>query len=483
MRRLRIAIYVILAFLFGIGFVSCVKTGLQGGSGEPEEESKNVYELIVQRGYTGTTEELLASLAGEAGDFAKNGSIDVSAYKVAVGKGYSGTEDEWTELLFSASGIDWPPDMTGNDEVNSSNRDSVFKKVLQNGYKGSLSEWLTDLMGEYVAYENNGIYDTNRITVYELAVSHGFKGSFPEWLELLVSGDDATGKTPYELIVENGYKGDLQGWLALLVCGDISNGGDHLSVYEILIENGYVGTESEWISILVGDIGYGQENGITPQLRINSETSKWEVSFDNGVTWDSLNISLGDSDNTEGGQAIAHIAGAYVDEKRHLWIVLSDGTRIDTGYVHVPTTGAPPESGDETQKSAFLVSFVKARADETVEVSVSIKNNPGVAGAKLRISYDTGMTLIGAVEGPAFESIDYTAPADLRSGCAFNWDSLMGEATEDGEVLLLTFRVSDRVSVGDVLEIACSYSHGDVYGDDLENVYLDCISGSVTILE
>ena len=83
MRRLRIAIYVILAFLFGIGFVSCVKTGLQGGSGEPEEESKNVYELIVQRGYTGTTEELLASLAGEAGDFAKNGSIDVSAYKVA----------------------------------------------------------------------------------------------------------------------------------------------------------------------------------------------------------------------------------------------------------------------------------------------------------------------------------------------------------------------------------------------------------------
>lgn len=480
MRRLRIAIYVILAFLFGIGYVSCVKTGLQGGSGGSEEEQKNVYELMVQRGYTGTTEELLASLAGEVGDFAKNCSINVSAYKVAVGKGYSGTEDEWTELLFIASGIDWHPDMIGNNEVNSSNCDSVFEKISQNGYKGSMSEWLTILMGKCATDENSGAHETNRIPVYNLAVANGYKGSFPEWLEFLVSEDDATGKTPYEFIVEDGYKGNLQGWLALLVSRGTSTGEGHLSVYELIVEDGYRGTESEWISVLAGN---DQEDNITPQLRINSKTNRWEVSCDNGVTWNPLNICLDDPDGAEEGQATVNIAGAYVDEKHHLWIVLSDGTRIDTGYVHVPTTGAPPESGDETQKSAFLVSFVTARADETVEVSVSIKNNPGVAGAKLRISYDTGMTLIGAVEGPAFESIDYTAPADLRSGCAFNWDSLMGESTEDGEVLLLTFRVSDCVSVGDVLEISCSYSHGDVYGDDLENVYLDCINGSITILE
>lgn len=480
MRRLRIAVCIFMALVCGSLFISCEQTELQGGFREPDEEKKTVYELMVQRGYNGTVEELLASLAGECADFTKNGNVEVSAYELAVGKGYGGTIEDWTELLFNASGIDWHPDMTGNNEVNSSNRDSVFEKISQNGYNGSISEWLTTLMGEYATNENSGAHETNRITVYNLAVANGYKGSFPEWLEFLVSEDDATGKTPYEFIVEEGYKGNLQGWLELLVSRGTSTGEGHLSVYELIVADGYAGTESEWISVLAGN---DQEDNVTPQLRINSKTNRWEVSCDNGVTWSPLNIYPGAPDGAEEGQSVANIAGAYVDEKYHLWIVLSDGTRIDTGYTHVPMTGAPPESGDKTQQSAFVVSFVTARADETIEVSVSIQNNPGVAGAKLRISYDTGMALIGAVEGPAFGSIDYTAPADLRSGCAFNWDSLTGEATEDGEVLRLTFRVSDRVSVGDVLEISCSYTHGDVYGDDLENVYLDCISGFVTILE
>lgn len=44
----------------------------------------------------------------------------------------------------------------------------------------------------------------------------------------------------------------------------------------------------EGIKIEDSVISATSENGITPQLRINAETNIWEVSYDNGTTWESL---------------------------------------------------------------------------------------------------------------------------------------------------------------------------------------------------
>lgn len=135
----------------------------------------------------------------------------------------------------------------------------------------------------------------------------------------------------------------------------------------------------------------------------------------------------------------------------------------------------------KNDEPTILVSSVDATAGDTIEVVVSIKNNPGIAGAKLAIAYDSQLTLIHAEAGDALNTIDYTAPAFLYSGCAFNWDSLTGEASKDGVVLLLTFSITDNVSVGDVLAVSCSYVNGDVYAEDLSDISLDCINGTVTI--
>ena len=54
-------------------------------------------------------------------------------------------------------------------------------------------------------------------------------------------------------------------------------------------------------SILIpGTQGIPGENGadgITPQLRINSENCEWEVSYDNGLTWNSLGVTAMDKDS------------------------------------------------------------------------------------------------------------------------------------------------------------------------------------------
>ena len=36
--------------------------------------------------------------------------------------------------------------------------------------------------------------------------------------------------------------------------------------------------------------GIDGKDGITPQLRINAETNYWEVSYDEGETWDSMGV-------------------------------------------------------------------------------------------------------------------------------------------------------------------------------------------------
>lgn len=106
-----------------------------------------------------------------------------------------------------------------------------------------------------------------------------------------VPGKD--GKSAYELAVENGYDGTVEEWLASLV-GEVgatgADGKDGKSAYEIAVEKGFAGTEEEWLTSLLGEQGQNGAQG-------------------------------------------KGIASAYVNEERHLILVLTDGTETDAGYV------------------------------------------------------------------------------------------------------------------------------------------------------
>lgn len=67
---------------------------------------KSAYELAVEKGYSGTLDEWLASLHGVDGTNGK------SAYELAVAKGYQGTLDEWLTALKGTDGKD------GKDGIN-----------------------------------------------------------------------------------------------------------------------------------------------------------------------------------------------------------------------------------------------------------------------------------------------------------------------------------------------------------------------------
>lgn len=135
----------------------------------------------------------------------------------------------------------------------------------------------------------------------------------------------------------------------------------------------------------------------------------------------------------------------------------------------------------EVRESAVIVVNQTAFAGQTITIPFVIVNNPGIAGAKFTVCYDSALTLIDAENGEAFSMLDYMSSGRYDSPCNFTWDSECEMAMEDGEILSLTFCVSEAVSSGDVFEISCSYRAGDVYDENLNDVNVEVISGIITI--
>lgn len=104
------------------------------------------------------------------------------------------------------------------------------------------------------------------------------------------------------------------------------------------------------------------------------------------------------------------------------------------------------------ETAAISIDSVNAKADSTVDVAVSISGNTGIASMGILLSFDSGLTLIEAQNGEVFSSLMMTPPKALKDdgavtgSCRFAWAGT-DNATEDGVILVLKFRVSEEAQV------------------------------------
>lgn len=124
-----------------------------------------------------------------------------------------------------------------------------------------------------------------------------------------------------------------------------------------------------------------------------------------------------------------------------------------------------------------------AKPGSTVNVDLKIADNPGIAGARITLTYDAGLTLTDAVSGPAFEMLDFTRPGTYASPCNFSWDSESAVATDDGTILTLTFTVAEDVSADDNLAINVSYQYGDIYDTDLNDITVSMVGSYIDVID
>ncbi|MBQ6944800.1 MAG: collagen-like protein [Ruminococcus sp.] len=104
----------------------------------------------------------------------------------------------------------------------------------------------------------NGKDGENGLSAYELAIQNGFTGTLTEWLNSLKGADGKDGVDGKDGADGLNGKDGIDGKDG----ADGKNGTDGkdgLSAYEIALKNGFVGTESEWLASLKGKDGTSPE--------------------------------------------------------------------------------------------------------------------------------------------------------------------------------------------------------------------------------
>ena len=131
------------------------------------------------------------------------------------------------------------------------------------------------------------------------------------------------------------------------------------------------------------------------------------------------------------------------------------------------------------EKPTFEVQTVDSSAGETVSITISLKNNPGIASIKLRAEYDEGLSLTSVAYNSAMGG-SFTMPQKLASPAILLWYN--GFANTNGDMIFatLTFKVGESVAVGNY-GVRITYDPDDVYNIAEDNIDFAVINGGVNV--
>lgn len=130
--------------------------------------------------------------------------------------------------------------------------------------------------------------------------------------------------------------------------------------------------------------------------------------------------------------------------------------------------------------TSITVGNITAQNGETVTVPVTLSGNSGIAGAVIKISYDSRLTLTGVAKGSALSGLSFTPPAKMTSNpITLLWDGIEADST-NGVIANLTFTVP---SDGEGLfSVNASYDVGGIYDNNLNDVDVVITNGGVTVI-
>ena len=130
----------------------------------------------------------------------------------------------------------------------------------------------------------------------------------------------------------------------------------------------------------------------------------------------------------------------------------------------------------------FEVSSVSAARDEGAEVTISVKNNPGITSAKLLVNFDSEMVLKKVEYGKDFAANAMPPQKDDldESPVTLNWVLALSEFKGDGVFATLTFAADSKAKAGDH-KISVTYNENDVFNLKEENVKFATVDGVFTV--
>lgn len=122
---------------------------------------------------------------------------------------------------------------------------------------------------------------------------------------------------------------------------------------------------------------------------------------------------------------------------------------------------------------------------QTVDVEVSLSNNPGIASMRLNVGYDSNaLTLVGVAD---FGKLGRQLHADNYGQNPYTlcWNnSLTADYTADGNVVTLKFKINDNAPEGDYpITVSYDNTNDDIFNANLEPVEFSITDGKVIVSE
>lgn len=140
---------------------------------------------------------------------------------------------------------------------------------------------------------------------------------------------------------------------------------------------------------------------------------------------------------------------------------------------------------EENNLPVVCIEGVAAQKGDNVSVRVLIKNNPGIWGMDLKISYDKSALTLESVENGDFYSDTEWTPGNLKSDIyilSYEADGLYDITKESGTLAVLNFKVRDTAAEGDYF-INATYNAGDIINIKFDDIIFDIENSKVTVEE
>ena len=139
-------------------------------------------------------------------------------------------------------------------------------------------------------------------------------------------------------------------------------------------------------------------------------------------------------------------------------------------------------NGAQATEPFFAVSSSTVEAGDSVDVMVSLQNNPGIASAILTLAYDADVFELAEVIYNTDIGGQTVQPQMMNSPVRLYW--INGFANAEGDFVLATmrFNVKNEVAQGDY-DITLSYEADDVYDISEKNLPFEVVNGKITIIQ
>ena len=130
----------------------------------------------------------------------------------------------------------------------------------------------------------------------------------------------------------------------------------------------------------------------------------------------------------------------------------------------------------------FAASSASANPGDTVEITISIENNPGITSAAIDVSFPDELTLTGVSLKRDVYTGQFNGPQSLpvTKKVRLNWANGLADNSTSGLFATLNFSVSESAGEG-TYPISITYDPDDVFNLEETNIDFQISNGSVTI--